>query len=64
MIDTHTHIDGEEFAEDRAQTVLRAQEAGVEKIFVPAMAGKMCISPPSARKMGGGRDCRGRTARE
>lgn len=37
MIDTHTHIDGEEFAEDRAQTVLRAQEAGVEKIFVPAI---------------------------
>ena len=37
MIDTHTHIDGEEFAEDRAQTVLRAQDAGVEKIFVPAI---------------------------
>ncbi len=37
MIDTHTHIDGEEFNEDRAQAVLRAKEAGVEKIFVPAI---------------------------
>ena len=37
MIDTQTHIDGEDFAEDRAQTVLRAQDAGVEKIFVPAI---------------------------
>lgn len=37
MIDTHTHIDGEEFAEDRALAVQRAKEAGVEKIFVPAI---------------------------
>ena len=37
MIDTHTHIDGEEFAEDRALAIQRAQEAGVEKIFVPAI---------------------------
>ncbi len=37
MIDTHTHIDGEEFNEDRTQAVLRAKEAGVEKIFVPAI---------------------------
>lgn len=37
MIDTHTHIDGEEFAEDRALVVQRAKEAGVEKVFVPAI---------------------------
>ncbi len=37
MIDTHTHIDGEEFAEDRALAVQRAKEAGVEKLFVPAI---------------------------
>ncbi len=37
MIDTHTHIDGEEFNEDRAQVILRAKEAGVEKVFVPAI---------------------------
>lgn len=37
MIDTHTHIDGEEFNEDRAQVILRAKEVGVEKVFVPAI---------------------------
>lgn len=37
MIDTHTHIDGEEFNEDRAQVMLRAKEAGVKKVFVPAI---------------------------
>lgn len=37
MIDTHTHIDGEEFAEDRTLAVQRAKEAGVEKVFVPAI---------------------------
>lgn len=37
MIDTHTHIDGEEFDEDRALAVQRAKEAGVEKVFVPAI---------------------------
>lgn len=37
MIDTHTHIDGEEFNEDRAQVMLRAKEAGVEKVFIPSI---------------------------
>lgn len=37
MIDTHTHIDGEEFNEDREQVILRAKEAGVEKLFIPAI---------------------------
>lgn len=37
MIDTHTHIDGEEFNEDRDLAIQRAKEAGVEKIFVPGI---------------------------
>lgn len=37
MIDTHTHIDGEEFNEDRAQVILRAKDVGVEKVFIPAI---------------------------
>ncbi len=35
MIDTHSHIYGPEFAEDRDEVVLRAREAGVEKILLP-----------------------------
>ena len=37
MIDTHSHLDGPEFAEDLEQTLLRAKAAGVEKIFVPGI---------------------------
>ncbi len=37
IIDTHCHIDGEEFDEDRDAVIERAREAGVEKIFVPAI---------------------------
>ena len=37
MIDTHSHLDGPEFADDLEQTLLRAKEAGVEKIFVPGI---------------------------
>ena len=37
MIDTHSHIDGPEFDEDRDEVVARAREAGVEKILVPAI---------------------------
>ncbi|MCQ2228933.1 MAG: TatD family hydrolase [Bacteroidales bacterium] len=35
MIDTHTHIDGEEFEEDRDAIVERARQAGVTKILLP-----------------------------
>ena len=38
MIDTHSHIDGEEFANDRDLAIERARKAGVEKIFVPAIS--------------------------
>lgn len=37
FIDTHTHLDGEEFATDRAEVMARAREAGVGKVFLPAI---------------------------
>lgn len=37
MIDTHSHIDATEFADDIESTISRAKEAGVEKIFVPGI---------------------------
>ena len=37
FIDTHCHLDGEEFAEDRDQAVQRAREAGVQKVLIPAI---------------------------
>lgn len=37
MIDTHAHLDGEEFRDDLPDVIQRACEAGVEKIFVPAI---------------------------
>ena len=40
--DTHCHLDGEEFAEDREQVIERAREAGVGKIFLPAIDVKSC----------------------
>jgi TatD DNase family protein len=45
FIDTHTHLDGEEFREDLPEVVKRAQEAGVSKVFVPA------IDLPSVKTM-------------
>ena len=36
-IDTHTHIDGPEFADDRAETIDRAKAAGVCRMLVPAI---------------------------
>ena len=37
MIDTHSHLDGDEFIEDLPEVILRAKEAGVTKILVPAI---------------------------
>ena len=37
VIDTHTHLDAEEFDEDRAEAFARAREAGVGKVFLPAI---------------------------
>ena len=42
MIDTHCHLDGEEFAEDLEQVIARAKEAGVEAIGVPGIDLKSC----------------------
>ena len=44
MIDTHSHLDGEEFAEDISDVLQRAKEAGVEKIFLPNVNGET-LSP-------------------
>ena len=44
FIDTHCHLDGEEFAEDRQQVVERAREAGAEAVFIPAIDLKSCHS--------------------
>ncbi len=37
IIDTHTHLDAEEFDEDRAEAFARAKEAGVGSVFLPAI---------------------------
>ena len=37
FIDTHAHLDGTEFDEDRDLVVKRAKEAGAAAIFIPAI---------------------------
>ncbi len=37
FVDTHCHIDGDEFCDDRAEVMARAREAGVSKVLVPAI---------------------------
>lgn len=37
MIDTHAHLDGEEFRDDLPDVLARAREAGVDKVFLPAI---------------------------
>ncbi len=37
IIDTHAHLDAEEFDEDRAEAFARARQAGVYKVFLPAI---------------------------
>ncbi len=37
FIDTHIHLDGEEFSDDRKAVVERAREAGAKSLFVPAI---------------------------
>ena len=43
-IDTHCHLDGEEFAQDRDAVVQRAREAGCKAIFLPAIDVATCQS--------------------
>lgn len=44
MIDTHCHLDGEEFHDDLEAVIARAREAGVEAIGVPGIDLKSCES--------------------
>lgn len=44
MIDTHCHLDGEEFAEDLDAVIARAKEAEVTAIGVPGIDLKSCDS--------------------
>ena len=37
FVDTHCHLDGEEFVEDRVEVMQRAREAGCKAIFLPAI---------------------------
>lgn len=37
IVDTHCHLDGEEYNDDRAEVIDRAVEAGVTRMFVPAI---------------------------
>lgn len=40
FIDTHSHIYGEEFKEDREEVIKRARQAGVERIILPDIEAK------------------------
>lgn len=40
MIDTHTHLDDEQFANDLQETVDRAKATGIESVFLPAIDAK------------------------
>ena len=42
FIDTHCHLDGEEFNDDRDAVVQRAREAGCTRIFLPAIDMASC----------------------
>ena len=46
MIDTHCHLDGEEFREDLEAVIARAREAGVVAIGVPGIDLKSCETIP------------------
>ncbi len=45
FVDTHCHLDGEEFSDDRLSVMERAREAGVAAMFLPAidLASSQCI---------------------
>lgn len=41
LVDSHAHIQGKEYADERAAVIQRAREAGVEKIIVVGGAGEL-----------------------
>lgn len=45
FIDTHAHLDGDEFANDLSQVVRRAKDAGVSRVFLP------CVNVHSLKSM-------------
>jgi len=45
LVDTHAHLDGEEFAADLPDVIGRFQAAGISRVFLPA------IDLPSARRV-------------
>ena len=44
MIDTHAHIDDEQYADDIDSFILNQQQAGVSRILVPATNADSCLS--------------------
>ncbi len=44
LTDTHCHLDLDQFAQDRPDVIKRAQEAGVERILIPALNLTSCRS--------------------
>jgi len=44
LIDSHAHLDGPEFDDDRAEVLARARDAGVEEIIVIGAAGDMATA--------------------
>lgn len=44
MIDTHIHLDVEDYAEDLSEVIMRAKACGVEKVVLPAVDLQSCHS--------------------
>ena len=42
FIDTHAHLDGAEYDDDREQVMARAKEAGATKVLIPAIDVPSC----------------------
>lgn len=54
FIDTHAHLDGEEFAKDLPQVVERARAAGVSRVFLPCVnTGSLATIAAACRRFPG-----------
>ena len=47
IVDTHAHLDGEEFVSDIDEVIERAKSRGIRKIFIPAINAKSLDSVPA-----------------